>query len=291
MIEFSVVISTCNRAGILGCAVTSVLKQAGSSIEVIVSDDASNDNTEEVVRGFGDSRIIYLRNEKTLGLSAARNLAMSRAAGEYVIFMDDDSSLKEDFFERLRAIIKEYGLSVLCPKIVSPETGEPFAEFSADSGNKYLGYFDFNHFRGGSHILSRKVIEKNGYYDERFGIGAKYGAAEESDYFFRLKSKGEKVLYCPELVIYHKIDYDPEPSKVFSYSYGISAMLAKQITRDPAHIYFYLPIFARRLAVSLIRTLQHTFFPASIEAKNRMYKYKYFFKGTVKGFIDYLRLG
>lgn len=84
----SVIIPTYNRAPLLGRAVQSVLNQTYQDFEVIVVDDASLDNTEEVVRHFADPRIHYLRHEENRGTAASRNTAIKIDRGEYVAFLD-----------------------------------------------------------------------------------------------------------------------------------------------------------------------------------------------------------
>jgi GT2 family glycosyltransferase len=213
---------------------------------------------------------------------------MKMAHGDYFIIMDDDAILQNNFLKILNNIVSNTKINALCPKILDPDTKESFAEFSLNTGRKNLGYFDFNYFRGGIHILNKEIVMKNGYFDERFGIGGKYQAAEESDYFFRLKQLNEDIMYFPDLIAYHPIEKNPCSSKVFSYSYAISAMLTKQIISDLPHFYYYFIIILRRLCVSLLRSLQYSFFPKSIEEKNKIYKYKYFFQGSLKGIFDYL---
>jgi len=69
----SVVIPTYNRAHLVGRAIRSVLNQTYQDFEIIVVDDGSTDNTEEVVKSFNDPRIRYIRHEENRGGSAARN--------------------------------------------------------------------------------------------------------------------------------------------------------------------------------------------------------------------------
>lgn len=69
----SVVIPTYNRAHLLGRAIKSVLDQTYQDFELIIVDDASSDNTGQVVATFADPRIHYLRHEKNRGAAAARN--------------------------------------------------------------------------------------------------------------------------------------------------------------------------------------------------------------------------
>jgi len=86
----SVVIPTCNRARLLVRALQSVIAQTYPDLEIIVVDDASSDDTAEVVQRLGDGRIRYLRHDIRRGGSAARNTGIRAAKGAYIAFLDDD---------------------------------------------------------------------------------------------------------------------------------------------------------------------------------------------------------
>jgi glycosyltransferase involved in cell wall biosynthesis len=86
----SVVIPTYNRVKVLSRAVRSVLNQDYQDFEIIVVDDGSTDNTEELVSSFGEPRIKYVRHEKNRGPAAARNTGIGCAKGKYVAFQDSD---------------------------------------------------------------------------------------------------------------------------------------------------------------------------------------------------------
>ncbi len=86
----SVVIPTHNRSALLGRAVASVLTQSYEDIEAIVVDDASTDDTSDVVKSFDDPRVRYLRHEANKYASAARNTGSEAAIGRYIAYVDDD---------------------------------------------------------------------------------------------------------------------------------------------------------------------------------------------------------
>jgi len=88
----SVIIPTYNRAHLVGRAVQSVLDQTFQDFEVIVVDDASTDNTEDVVNGFDDRRIQCVRLDRNSGAAHARNTGAQRATGEYLAFLDSDDT-------------------------------------------------------------------------------------------------------------------------------------------------------------------------------------------------------
>lgn len=86
----SVIISTHNRATLLPRALRSVLLQTFHDFELIVVDDASVDNTDEVMQEFIDERIRYIRHEMQKGGPAARNTGIRESRGTYIAFLDDD---------------------------------------------------------------------------------------------------------------------------------------------------------------------------------------------------------
>jgi glycosyltransferase involved in cell wall biosynthesis len=86
---FSIVIPTYNRAHLIGKTIQSVIDQGFTDWELLVIDDGSADNTEEVVKWFNDIRIKYVW-QKNQERSVARNNGVELAAGEYICFLDSD---------------------------------------------------------------------------------------------------------------------------------------------------------------------------------------------------------
>ncbi|WP_448382603.1 glycosyltransferase [Desulfosoma sp.] len=85
----SVIIPTRNRAAMVRDAVDSVLAQKGAAFELIVVDDASEDETLRLLDSYGDALRI-LRRERPGGVSAARNAGIMAARGEWIAFLDSD---------------------------------------------------------------------------------------------------------------------------------------------------------------------------------------------------------
>ncbi len=86
---FSIIIPTYNRASLIEQTIHSLLTQSYSEFEIIVVDDGSTDNTEQVVTSISDRRISYYKkaNEER---GVARNFGVSKANGDYVNFFDSD---------------------------------------------------------------------------------------------------------------------------------------------------------------------------------------------------------
>jgi len=85
----SVIIPTYNRASFVREAIESVLSQTHAELKLIVVDDGSQDSTYDVISSIDDSRICYLRQERR-GVSAARNLGVSRSNANFISFLDSD---------------------------------------------------------------------------------------------------------------------------------------------------------------------------------------------------------
>lgn len=96
MKKVSVIVPTFNRANYLKVAIESVLKQKYKNLEIIITDNASTDNTIEIVKAFNDERIIYYRNPENIGIARNHNKALELCTGEYIqLFSDDDIMLPE----------------------------------------------------------------------------------------------------------------------------------------------------------------------------------------------------
>lgn len=95
----SVIIPTYKRASIIPRTIQSVLDQTYKNLEILIVDDASPDNTEDVVQSLGDSRIRYIRHSTNQGASIARNTGVEAAIGDYVAFLDSDDLWLTDKIE------------------------------------------------------------------------------------------------------------------------------------------------------------------------------------------------
>lgn len=119
----TVIMPTFNRAHLVGHAIQSVLDQTYHDFELIVVDDGSTDNTEEVVQGFGDPRIRFIRHAGNRGAGAARNTGIRAALGKYIAFQDSDSEWLPHKLERQMAVFKLDGQNrlglVLCDLIMA----------------------------------------------------------------------------------------------------------------------------------------------------------------------------
>lgn len=90
--KISIILPTYNGSGSISKAIESALAQTFTDFELIIINDASKDNTGDIVKNFAknDSRIVYVRNEQNLRLQKTLNKGLSLARGEYIARIDDD---------------------------------------------------------------------------------------------------------------------------------------------------------------------------------------------------------
>ncbi|MCA9109881.1 MAG: glycosyltransferase family 2 protein, partial [Planctomycetaceae bacterium] len=84
--RFSIVMPTRNRACLFRSALQSALAQTCGDFEVVISNNQSSDNTNEVARTFDDPRVRYFETDQTLPMSRNWEFALSNARGEYVTY-------------------------------------------------------------------------------------------------------------------------------------------------------------------------------------------------------------
>lgn len=105
----SVIIPTYNRAYLLSRAVKNVLAQTYQDFEVIVVDDGSIDNNQEMMEGFNEKGIVYIKHPWNKGVSASRNTGIRYAKGKYVAFQDSDDEWLPEKLERQIRIFESAG--------------------------------------------------------------------------------------------------------------------------------------------------------------------------------------
>ncbi len=94
----TILTATYNRANYIGLAIESAQRQTFRDWELLVLDDASTDDTEEVVGAFAstDSRIIYIKHSQNKGIAENRNSGLALARGQYVAVLDSDDIWTDD---------------------------------------------------------------------------------------------------------------------------------------------------------------------------------------------------
>jgi glycosyltransferase involved in cell wall biosynthesis len=102
----TIAIPTFNRASLLADCVPAALSQTYQHFEVLISDNASTDETVGVLRQFRDPRLRLVRQKSNIGLLPNWNACLAEARGEYIVFVSDDDRIASWMLERCMALVK-----------------------------------------------------------------------------------------------------------------------------------------------------------------------------------------
>lgn len=104
----SIIMPSYNTAKFISETIESVLAQTYTDWELIIVDDCSTDNTDEVVKSFlSDDRIKYIKNEKNSGAAFSRNRALCEAKGKWIAFLDSDDVWLPEKLEKQIAFMEK----------------------------------------------------------------------------------------------------------------------------------------------------------------------------------------
>ena len=105
----SIITPSYNTGRYISKTIESVLNQTYENWEMLIVDDGSTDNTDEVVKGYlHDSRIRYLKNEKNSGAAISRNRALREANGRWIAFLDSDDLWNSEKLEKQVRFMKDH---------------------------------------------------------------------------------------------------------------------------------------------------------------------------------------
>lgn len=197
----SIVFPVYNKSELLPTTLPSLLSQTYRDFELIAVDDGSTDGSGDFLDRLAktDTRVKVIR-QPNAGVSAARNAALDRASGDYVVFADADDTVCPDWLEVLAKEAETSGADIVVSGFFSTDSNGKALdtvlppEEGNITGKEFLGNFyahQSNHgLPGFGHgkIVRRDLIEKNNI---RFTPGLKL--AEDLDFFVRLYDKAETV--------------------------------------------------------------------------------------------------
>lgn len=203
MAEISIIIPCYNRVNTIRTAIDSVLNQTiKCDIEIIVSDDGSNDGTLELLAEIYGPRVTIVRrpgNCQTHGAAAARNRGLRVATGEYISFLDSDDYFEPNFLTLLYGEMQSNkSIGYTFCRVKALRKFNDMSVFSSWTKHK-LHYIDRKyHVLNSAHVICticqlirKDVIDKVGFFDESLSSG------EDSDMWIRISenSSGKFVDY------------------------------------------------------------------------------------------------
>lgn len=103
----SIIITAYNVEPYIEKSILSCIEQSYKNLQIVIVNDCSTDNTLDKITSFTDKRIEIVNNEKNAGAGKSRKIGISKARGEYVLLLDGDDWLDQDFIESLVKAAKD----------------------------------------------------------------------------------------------------------------------------------------------------------------------------------------
>lgn len=180
--KITVLMPVYNGAKYLDLAIRSILEQTFKDFEFLIIDDGSTDNSVEIVRGYDDSRIRLILNERNLGLPATLNAGLDIAKGEYIARMDcDDISHPRRFEKQVEFMDNNPGISICGTwmKTIGDKTGIIIQTPKTNEEIKCSLLF-------GSGLAHPTVfIRKKIFYEQGLRYSLEYPDCEDTELWFR----------------------------------------------------------------------------------------------------------
>jgi len=212
----SIVIVNWNGAEVLPECLRSLLGLNCKDIEIVVVDNASTDNSIDIVREICGDKAKIVRLEKNVGFAAGVNVGVENSAGEFVTALNNDMIAEPSWLDQPLELLKDESVGIVsCRQMnyydrtkvdglyhcISKElTLLPFGfgrEFCDEELFSKPGYV--LSANGGSAVIRTEVFKKLGGYDADF-----FGYMEETDFCLRAFLRGWRCAYAPDAVVYHK---------------------------------------------------------------------------------------
>src|SRR3989338_3698323 len=281
----SVIITTYNRAGSLRGILDNFKKMRCDKdfmYEIIVVDNNSTDNTKEMIGQFAggfDGRLRYIF-EGTQGKQYALNSGIKNAKGEILAFTDDDVVVGPNWLNEINRFfnhgvsdaigiggkvlptwpaevpdwvwIKDKSVTNFCPIAIH------------DYGNGIIRYTKNHCPPLGCNMAFRKAaFEKYGFFNINLGTIGKCTLGEDTEYCLRLRDKGEKIYFVPEVLIFHPVEKSRLTKRYFLrwfFSSGISSLKIERLSPGIFCV-FYIPAYMyKKILNKSIDALMKTLF-------------------------------
>jgi glycosyltransferase involved in cell wall biosynthesis len=205
--QLSLVICTRNRAPQLAESLQSLLKlQSSASWELIIVDNGSNDETEDVINNYKGSLCLKTVYEPRAGLGKARNRGWAISQADIVAFTDDDCYPAHDFLSSVARCFEENPrLGFIGGRILLHDPKDYRVTIQERACRQDLCPNEFlptGLIQGANFACRRVALQSVGGFDERFGAGALF-PCEEVDALARMLARGWQGAYDPRPLVYH----------------------------------------------------------------------------------------
>lgn len=182
--KLSIIVPVYNTKNQIDTCIKSIVNQIDREVEVIIINDASTDNSEEIILEYKNQypNIKYYSKKENTGLADTRNIGIDKAKGEYIMFIDSDDYIEKDLLKNLNKYMKDnidvikFKLNVKYDNSSYTVDGPIFSKTDGETAFNLLAFEDVMFDSACIYLFKREFLLKNnfkfkvGTYHEDFGL-------------------------------------------------------------------------------------------------------------------------
>lgn len=248
-----------------------------SNYNVIIVDNNSNDNSEEEIKKYIETKknLIFIQSGKNLGFSGGNNVGIKYAidnGADYICLLNNDTIVKHDFLNILvETMENDASIGIAAGKIMyhsQPDViwsaggyidykralGCHYGMMKNISNPNYNTEKEVTFLTGCLQLIRREVFHKIGFYDDEYFL-----YMEDVDFCYRCRNSGYKLKYIPSSHIYHKVSASTgNGSPLMLYYMTRNRLLYNKKNQKNIVMRLYLYIFiSMKLLLEFIRNRQN----------------------------------
>lgn len=223
---FSIVVPTYARPEQLATCLESLthLDYPGDRFEVIVVDDGSPNPLNEVVKPFQAQLTIQLIRQDNAGPASARNTGAYHAGGDFLIFIDDDCQIHPNSLKVIATYFHDHPEVLLGGDTINKLSDNIYSAASQLLLDYLYSYYNADchqpsFFTSNNMALARDKFQQIGGFNTNFSLAA----AEDREFCDRWLHQGNKMIYIPEVTVYHAHQLTLKTFCFQHFNYGCGA--------------------------------------------------------------------
>ncbi len=232
MLNFSIVIPTYNRPERLKICLDSLihLNYERENFEVIIVDDGSHNSLDNIIEPYRNQLNLTLIRQENTGPASARNKGVNAAKGQYLAFTDDDCTPHENWLSALENAFFKTPNALIGGKTINALLDNPYSTASQLLIDYLYDYYNTNFaqatfFTSNNFAVSRELFNQVGQFDVTFILTA----GEDREFCDRWLHQDHKMIYIPEVTIYHAHQLTLKTFYLQHFNYGCGAFCFHQI--------------------------------------------------------------
>ena len=182
-------------------AINSVLNQTYKNIELIIVDDASTDNSSNIIQSFNTSLIKYIKLEKNMGAANARNIGLENSNGKIICFIDSDDIWEKSKLEKQYNYLKKLNVGFVYTKYINLYENGKYRKLNY----KFLEFMEYKDLLKNTEIGTSTVMFNTNIISKDKIRMKHLQTCEDTSTWFRITKLGYKAYLFNEILVTHRV--------------------------------------------------------------------------------------